>query len=99
MPNAQEKNHPFPFSEYPLNLSHEALLGANPTSLQERLSEHVRSISAKKTVRFEIFESKADAKLPIQRIIEDQASAGQAISVLKPEEFDCRVLLVALPSV
>lgn len=91
MPNAQEKNHPFPFSEYPLNLSHEALLGANPTSLQERLSEHVRSISAKKTVRFEIFESKADAKLPIQRIIEDQASAGQAISVLKPEEFDCRI--------
>lgn len=95
MPLAHEKDQPFPFSEYPLNLSQEALLGINPTSLQERFSEHIRSISAKKTVRFEIFESKPSAKLPTHRTIENQGSAEQAISAPKSEEFDCRILSFA----
>ncbi|EKG21690.1 hypothetical protein MPH_01000 [Macrophomina phaseolina MS6] len=68
-----------------------ALLGANPASLRERLVEHVWSISAKKTLHFEVFESKPNAKLPTKRTIQDQSTAEQAISVPQSEGFDCKI--------
>ncbi|OJD38959.1 magnesium transport protein transmembrane region [Diplodia corticola] len=80
-----------PFSDYPLNLPDDFALGQDRVQYQDRLNKHIRSISAKKTVNFQVFESTPGSQLPIQRVVEDQQSACQAISESRSGELDCRI--------
>lgn len=98
MADAAEKNELLPFTDYPLNLPDDVALGVDRVRYQERLCKHIRSIAAKRTVKFDLFESEADGQLPSQHTIEDQQSARQAISEPRSEGFDCRILFAALPS-
>ncbi|KAB2573677.1 hypothetical protein DBV05_g7677 [Lasiodiplodia theobromae] len=91
MADASEKNELLPFTDYPLNLPDDVALGVDRVRYQERLCKHIRSISAKRTVKFQLFESEADGQLPSQHTIEDQQSARQAIFEPRSEGFDCRI--------